>query len=252
MPKRQERLPPSARKVALLSVLALAGYGLWRLFIGRLLPSTAASNLVPQGLSVAFGALACALFFYWLARMRYARGVLHGQRSLAAAALAALGLAAAAACLQWGRAPAPLDAATALPRAAGLAGVLCASAAEEYGFRGSLFRSLQELGGRSGTALALAAGSLGFALLHWGYQGTWVLPFAAAAGLALGVARLRGAPLAALVAAHALMDGVDAAWLSPSLSQGYWTSVAAAVAALAVAALLALLPKAPPPALPRS
>ena len=245
MPIRPQRRPPSAGKVFALGAVTLAAYGAYRLFIGQLLPSTAAFNLPPQDLAVGSGSLACALFLYWLGRLRYGRATLRNlPGSWTAGAAALLGLALAAACLQWPRPPAPWDAASALPRLAGLAAALSAAACEEIGFRGILSATLAEWAGRRGVMWGLLLGSLGFALLHWAYQSPWNLAFAAAAGLALGVARLRGASLFLLIAAHACMDAVDALWLSPSLSLGYWNGLAAAGVALVLGAALWLLPKA--------
>jgi membrane protease YdiL (CAAX protease family) len=250
---RQERLPPSARRVFLLCVLALVADGGYRLFFVQLLPSTAAFNLPPQDIGVCAGSLACALFFYWLARLRYSGAALQNRPGAwGAASLAALGLAAAAICLQWRRLPADFDAPSALPRLAGLGVALSVAACEEISFRGALFLSVKEWAGKHGTVWALALGSLGFALLHACYQSPWNLPFALAAGLALGVARLRGASLAALVAAHALMDGVDALWFSPSLTLGYWPGLRAAGLALGVAVVLWFLPRAEGPPPPRA
>jgi membrane protease YdiL (CAAX protease family) len=252
MTKRSERLPPSAAKVFVLGALALAAAGGYRLFLSKLLPFTAASNQVPQTLAVAAGCLPAAFFLYWLGRLRYSSAALNNLpgRPLAAA-LCALGLGAAAACLQWQRPPAPWDATAVLPRLAGLAMALFAAACEELGFRGTLFVAALDWGGKRGALWAILFGSLAYALYHWSFQGHWDLPFAAAVGLALGVARLRGATLLTLVAAHALMDGVDAVWLSPSLALGNWTSLAAAGVALLLAGGLWLLPRAPGPALPK-
>jgi len=250
---RQERLPPSARRVFLLCSLVLIADGGYRLFFVQLLPSTAAFNLPPQDLAVCAGSLACALFFYWLARLRYSGAALRNlPGAWGAASAAVLGLAAAAVCLQWRRPPADFDAQSALPRLAGLGVALGVAACEEISFRGTLFLSVREWAGKHGTVYALVLGSLGFALLHATYQSPWNLPFAAAAGLALSLARLRGASLAALVAAHAMMDGVDALWFSPSLTLGYWPGVRAAVLALAVVLILYVLPRVDGPPHPQA
>jgi membrane protease YdiL (CAAX protease family) len=242
---RPRRLPPSARRVFLLGVLTLAAYGGYRLFLSKLLPATAVFNMLPQDLAVALGSLACALFLYWLARLRYSGQVLRRlPGAWGAASLVVLGLATAAVCLQWHREVADFDLAGAPLRLAGLAVALSVAACEEIGFRGTLFVSLQDLSGKRGVFWALILGSLGFMLLHGSYQTLWNLPFAAAAGVALGVARLRGASLWSLVFAHALMDGVDPLWSSSSLTLGYWPGLIAAGLALGVALLLWFLPKA--------
>jgi membrane protease YdiL (CAAX protease family) len=248
MPKTVERVPPSESRVLVLSGLALAGYGGYRLFIAKLLPDTAASNLLPQDLAVAGGALVCALFLYWLGRLRYGGPLLRNlPGSRAAAALAVLGLVLAAACLQWRRPASEWTAANAALRAAAFGVALLTAACEEIGFRGALYLALREGARRVGPWPALAAGCLGFALVHAAYQSVWDLPFAAAAGLALGMARLRGASLLSLVAAHALLDGVGALWQGSSLSMGYGTALASASFALATALLLWFLPTLPPP-----
>jgi|GEM_PF-5108337 len=236
-------LPPSARKVFWLAVLSLTAYGACRAFFGTLLPSTAASNLPPQNLAVLSGSLSCALFLYWLGRLRYNGPTLRNlPGSWIAGSVAGLGLATAATFLQWHRLATDLDPKTALPRAAGLVVALSVASCEEFGFRGVLFLSAKEMTGKRRNGLALVVGSLGFALVHAGYQTPWNLAFAAAAGLALGVARLRGASLGLLVAAHTLMDAVDPLWLSPSLTLGYWPGISAAVAALGTALILWSLP----------
>lgn len=241
---RPQRLPPSARRVFLLGALALSVYGGYRLFLSKLLPATAVFNVLPQDLVVALGSLACALFLYWLARLRYSGRVLRRlPGSWSAATVLVLGLAAAAVCLQWHLQMADFDLASGPLRLAGLAVALSVAACEEIGFRGTLFVSLQELSGKRGAFWVLALGSLGFMLLHGCYQTPWNLPFAAAAGLALGAARLRGASLWSLVLAHALMDGVDALWSSSSLTLGYWPGLIAAGLGLGVALLLWFLPK---------
>jgi membrane protease YdiL (CAAX protease family) len=248
MPKRVERLPPSPARVFLLSALALAAYGAYRLFLAKLLPSTAASNVLPQGLAVAAGALACALFLYWLARLRYKRSTLNNRPGSWPAGLALCsGLALAAGSLMLHRPMADWNADNAVTRLAGLAVGLCVAACEETGFRGVLFLAATEWGPKRGPWLAVLLGCLAFVLMHWSYQSPWDLPFAAGAGLALGLARLRGASLPALVAAHALMDAVATLWMPGSLVLSYWNGLSAAGIALALAVLLWFLPKAPPP-----
>lgn len=243
MPSRIERLPPSAARAFWLGALALSGYGAYRLFLAKLLPATAVSNALPRDGAVAAGTLVCALFLYWLGRLRSSAKVLRGSGGrLGVAVVAVLGLTAAAACLQWRLPAADWDAASALPRLAGAGVALLAAAAEEIGFRGVLWVALTEGKRERGPLAALALGSLGFALVHAGFQGPWDLPFAAAAGLALGFARWRGASLLSLVLAHACMDGVDALWMSPSLSLGHDRSIAACVAALAVSLALWAFP----------
>ncbi|HTB21556.1 MAG TPA: CPBP family intramembrane glutamic endopeptidase [bacterium] len=254
---RPQRLPPTARRVFLLCLLALAAEGAYHFFFAQLLPSTADFNLLPQDLAVGLGSLACALFFYWLARLRYSGKALRRLPGAWGASCAVvLGLCAAAACLQWRRPAADFDLAHLPLRAAGFVSALCVAACEEIGFRGALTLAVREWAGKAGTVWALVLGSLGFALLHGGYQSLWNIPFAAAAGLALGVARLRGASLFSLVLAHGLMDGVDALWLSPSLTLGYWPALRATVLALLTVLALFFLPRAddelPPPALKKA
>src|ERR1700677_423527 len=101
---RQERLPPSARRVFLLCSLALLADGGYRLFFVQLLPSTAAFNVPPQDLAVGVGSLACALYFYWLARLRYSGSALRNlPGTWGAAAALLLGVTAAAVRLQLRR-----------------------------------------------------------------------------------------------------------------------------------------------------
>ncbi|MGH7441038.1 MAG: CPBP family glutamic-type intramembrane protease [bacterium] len=244
---RVEKLPPSAAKIFLLSLLALAADGAYRWFFFRLFPDATVFvfNRVPGDLAVLAGALPCALFFYWLSRLRYrARLVLNLPAHWGAELLVFTGLAAAALCHQSQSPLGALVPATVLPRLAGLAAALGAAACEECAFRGSLFLSAQELGGKYGDALALGLGSLGFGLLHAAYQAPWSLAFAAAAGLALGVARLRGSSLGSLILAHVLLGGVAALWLSPISLLAHTPELEAAGLAALTALLLWFLPAA--------
>jgi membrane protease YdiL (CAAX protease family) len=243
MPKSAERLPPSPTRVFVISAVTLAAYGAYRLFLDKLLPDTAAFNEVPRDLAVAAGSLACAFFLYWLGRLRYGGPVLRNLPGRPAASAAVLiGLAVAAACLQWHRPSADWGWDSLPLRAAGLAAAAAAAACEEIGFRGAFSLSLGEGKTARGDLPALVLGSLGYALIHSAYQTPWSLPFAATAGLALGLARLRGASLASLVVAHAALDGVAALWMGTSLTIGNNLALAAAIVGMATSLVVFILP----------
>jgi membrane protease YdiL (CAAX protease family) len=77
------------------------------------------------------------------------------------------------------------------------------AAAEEVILRGALFDALDEA---SGTAIALAATSVAFALLHVPLYGWHVVPLDLGVGLALGGLRVLTGGVAASAVAHAVAD----------------------------------------------
>ncbi len=241
---RVERLPPSPLRVFALSASVFAAYGGYRWFFAHLLPGASIANAEPRAAAVAAGSLPCALFFYWLARLRH-RGPTVGNRPGAAAPALLLlaGLASAAAVRRWMVPPPPWDPDLAVPMAAGVAAALASAACGELALRGSLFLAAQELGGRRGDLLALAVGALGFAALHACFQGPWELPLALAEGLALGVARLRGASLGFLILGHALPGAAEALWLgAPASVPGHTPELGAAGVAVLASLFLWFLP----------
>jgi membrane protease YdiL (CAAX protease family) len=247
MTPKTERVPPSPQRTLLLGAAALIGYGLFRWFTAHELPDTSQANRLPRDLAVTLGAVACAVYLYWLGRLRYSGQVLRRAPGLLAApTLAVLGLSLAAICLQWDRPPADFAVDSLVFRVAGVLTALAEAACEEFGFRGTLFVAFEEVSPRWGRWAAVAAGSLGFVAVHAGFQGTWELGPILGAGLVLGLARLKGASLPLLVAAHALMSGTEAVWMSPTLGYGHDAFLIATGTTLATALVLWFLPAAPP------
>lgn len=238
MPPKETRLPPSAPRVLLLAILAWGGYVAFRTYIQTLIPPSDPSAFLEQDGLISLGRLACALFCYWLARLRYSREALHGLPGRPGLALlAGLVLVGGEAIMHIGRLAGAWDVHTALWRAVEIAVAVVVAANEEIGFRGALFLSAKEWGG---AWLALLISSLGFALMHLGYQNPVELLFIAPVGLAFGVARLRGASLFQLILIHAAIDSVDALWAATTPMLGDSLRVVAACLALILAIGLGL------------
>jgi membrane protease YdiL (CAAX protease family) len=240
------RYTPSSLRVLTLALLAWAAYAAARSLVQALLPSADLPSYLEQDAAVTVLRLGCLAFCLWLGRLRYTRESfwnLPGRKGLAWGLGAWMAAAFALSC--FARAYAPFNAWNAGSRALELAIALVAAANEEIGWRATLFEPLREA---LGQAWSLGLSTLGFSLMHLGTQPWQAWPRIVFTGLALGLARLRGVSLGALIAIHFACDACLALY-QPEGAVGSWTldSISAGLVAAAAIALYFAKPKAPRP-----
>lgn len=228
-------LPP-ARRILALAALAWVAYVAARTAIQRLLPVSDMGSYLEQDAVITILRLSCLAFCFWLGRLRYSRESflnLPGRRALSwglgAWFFAAFILSAVA------RPYAPLTPWNWGSRALETAIALAVAANEEVGWRGALFEPIRELWG-AGWALSLT--SLGFFLMHLGYQPWPAWPRIILTGLAFGLARLRGVSLTALIFIHFACDAAEALYqpegMAPDMKLHWISAGLTGAAALAI------------------
>lgn len=231
---------PSPARVLGLGLAAWVVYVAARGAVQKLLPVSDMASYLEQDAFVTLLRLSLLAFCYWLGRLRYSNDVFQNHPGRPGLAWG-LGLwLVAAFTLSWfARSYAPFTLWNGGARLVEVAIALVVAANEEVSWRGTLFESARELLGPAG---AVALTTLGFTLMHVGYQPWQVWPRIVFTGLVFGVGRLRGLSLGALIAIHFAIDASSALYQAEGQLSS-WTLETISAVAVAVAAVGVFLVK---------
>lgn len=229
--------PLSPQRALWLALAAWTAYVLARQSILALAPAWDGPSYLRQDLVLTSFRAATAVFCWWLGRQAFGPQRFWGFPGRPGLAWAlALGLCGAYTLSWFGRAMTPWQGNWPF-RASELVINLIVSANEELAWRGTIWLGLEAwLGG----TWALWGSSLLFTALHLGYQPWQALPRILATGLALGLARRRGASLGQLIGIHFAIDASLAIYLpwGPVLDGGAMDLLSTVLCWLLVAILI--------------
>ena len=234
---------PSPLRILSLGVLAWLAYIAARTGIQILLPVSDMATYLEQDAVITVLRLSTLGFCYWLGRLRYPRESFQNLPGRSGVAWV-LGLwMTAAFTLSWfARTPAPFTAWNAGSRLIEAAIALIVAANEEVGWRATMFEPLRET---LGATWAVSLTTLGFLLMHVGYQPWQAWPRIAFTALAFGLGRLRGLSLGSLIAIHFACDASMALYQPEGTISSWDYDIASAVmVAAAAGAIFFMKPKA--------
>ncbi len=234
---------PSPLRILSISITAWLAYIAARTALQSLLPVTDMASYLQQDAAITVLRLSTLGLCYWLGRLRYSRETFQNLPGRAGLAWGVGLWMTAAFTLSWfARTPAAFTPWNWGSRLVEAAIALIVAANEEVGWRATMFEPLRET---LGPAWAVGLTTLGFLLMHVGYQPWQAWPRIIFTALVFSVGRLRGLSLGALIAIHFACDASMALY-QPEGVVSSWTYdiVSGAMVAAAAAFVYFYKPKA--------
>ncbi len=234
---------PSPLRILTLGAITWVAYVAARSAVQQMMPVSDMASYLEQDVVITVLRLSTLGFCYWLGRLRYSNERFQNLPGRAGLGWGlGLWMTAAFTLSCFARTPAPFTLWNGGARLIELAIALVVAANEEVGWRATLFEPLREL---FGDAWAVGLNTLGFTLMHVGYQPWQAWPRIIVTSLVFSWGRLRGLSLGSLIAIHFGCDASMALYLpeGPNSSWNYDIASTLMTAAAAVAVYL-LKPKA--------